>query len=248
MLSIIIPARNAAAEIASTLDAYITFVTANFGTDFEIIVVPNDCSDDTVGIAEAYCKKHDMLKSKVIVDSIGKGGAVLEGFKISNGNIVSFVDADGSTSPEELLKLVRQIGDSQVVIGSRWLPESRILIKQPLIRRLASRGFNLLVRQLFGLPLRDTQCGAKVFTRQALDAVVGELSTTRFAFDVELLHKLKRKGYNIVEVPTVWENKPRSTLNLWGAIPEMFWAIMKVRLMDSPFRRFISRPRPVEKG
>jgi len=241
MLSIIIPARNAAAELANTLDAYIAFFTANMGHDYEIVVVPNDCSDNTAEIVERYCRQHAMLKGKVVNESIGKGGAVIEGFKVSSGDIVSFVDADGATSPEELFKLVQSAGEHQVVIGSRWLPDSRMLVKQSWVRRVVSRGFNLLVRIVFRLPFKDTQCGAKVFTRQALGDVVDELSTTKFAFDVELLYKLKKRGYNIVEIPTIWENKPKSTLSLWGAIPEMFWAIMKVRLMDSPFRGFIRR-------
>lgn len=136
---------------------------------------------------------------------------------------------------------MRQIGEYQVVIGSRWLPGSRILVKQSLMRRLVSRGFNLLVRIIFRLPFKDTQCGAKVFARQALSDVVGELETTNFAFDVELLYKLKKKGYNILELPTLWENKPRSTLNLWAAVPEMFVALVKVRLLESPLRKLISK-------
>jgi glycosyltransferase involved in cell wall biosynthesis len=240
MLSIIIPARNAAAEIAKTLDEYIAFFTSKYGQDFEIIVVPNNCSDNTADVVKAYCDRYLVLKSKVIEESIGKGGAVIEGFGLAKGDIVSFVDADGATGPEELFKLVRQVSEyQQVVIGSRWLAGSRTLIKQSLIRRLVSRGFNLIIRLLFRLPFKDTQCGAKVFTRRALADVVRELETTKFAFDVELLYRLKKRGYKILEVPIVWENKRRSTLNLLEAIPEMFLAVVKVRLLESPFRRFV---------
>lgn len=242
MLSIIIPARNAAAEITKTLDEYIVFFTSKYGQDFEIVVVPNNCSDNTADVVKAYCDRYPMLKSKVINESIGKGGAVIEGFGLAKGDVVSFVDADGATGPEELFKLVRQVSEhQQVVIGSRWIAGSRILIKQSLMRRVVSRGFNLLVRLLFRLPFKDTQCGVKVFTQQALADVVRELETTKFAFDVELLYKLKKKGYSILEVPTVWGNKPRSTLNLWTAVPEMFIALVKVRLLDSPFKRLISK-------
>ena len=241
MLSIIIPARNAAKEITRTLDDYIAFFTAHCGQDFEIVIVPNNCSDNTADVVKTYCDRYPVLKSKVFIESIGKGGAVIEGFKLASGEVISFVDADRATGPEELFKLVRQVGEYQVVIGSRWLPGSHILVKQSLMRRLVSRGFNLLVRVLFSLPFKDTQCGAKVFTRQALDGVVEELETTNFAFDVELLYKLKRKGYNILELPTLWENKPRSTLNLWTAVPEMFIALVKVRLLDSPLKRLISK-------
>lgn len=235
-LSIIIPARDAEREIAKTLEDYVAYFGEVYGQDFEIVVVPNDCSDNTVSIVEGYCKRYPVIRSKVYEGSIGKGGAVIEGFKLAQGDIVSFVDADGATGPAELFKLVQALDRHQVVIGSRWMPGSQVLVKQGLARRMASRGFNLLVRSIFGLPFRDTQCGAKVFDKRAIDEVMGELETAQFAFDVELLHKLKRKGYSITEVPIVWENRPQSTLNLQWVIPEMFCAMLKLRLLDSPLR------------
>ena len=235
-LSIIIPARDAAREIAKTLEDYIAYFSEVYGQDFEIIVVPNDCSDNTVTIIEGYCNDYPFVRSQVYEGSIGKGGAVIEGFKRAQGEILSFVDADGATGPAELYKLVQALGGHQAVIGSRWMPGSRVLVKQGLARRIASRGFNHLVRWLFGLPFRDTQCGAKVFTKKALDEVLGELETAKFAFDVELLYKLQKRGYSIIEVPIVWENRPQSTLNLQWVIPEMFFAMLKIRLQDSPLR------------
>ena len=132
--------------------------------------------------------------------------------------------------------LFRSPAEHQAVIGSRWMPGSQVLVKQGFARRAASRGFNMLVRLLFGLHFKDTQCGAKVFAKRALDEVLGELETAHFAFDVELLHELKKRGYSIMEVPIVWENRPQSTLNLQWVVPEMFFAMLKVRLQDSPLR------------
>jgi len=243
MLSIIIPARDAEREIAKTLEDYIAYFGEVYGPDFEIIVVPNDCSDNTVPIVDGYCSKYPVVRSQVCDGSIGKGGAVIEGFKLAQGDIVSFVDADGATGPAELFKLVQALGEHRVVIGSRWMPGSQVLVEQGLVRRVASRGFNLLVRLLFALPFRDTQCGAKVFDKRALDEVLDELETAKFAFDVELLYKLKKRGYGITEVPIVWENRPQSTLNLQWVIPEMFCAMLKVRLLDSPLRLVLKKRR-----
>lgn len=244
LLSIVIPARNAEQDISRTLDDYITHFSQSYSGDFEIIVVPNECSDSTVEIVEEYLERYSFIRSKVFQESIGKGGAVIEGFKLAQGDILSFVDADGATGPAELLKLVESLGEYQVVIGSRWLPESQVLIRQPFARRAASRGFNLLVQLLFGLHHRDTQCGAKVFSTKALDDVLSELETSKFAFDVELLYKLKKRGYSIKEVPITWENKPQSTLNLQMVIPEMLFAMLKVRLLDSPLKWMLLRRNP----
>jgi glycosyltransferase involved in cell wall biosynthesis len=235
-LSIIIPARDAEREIAKTLEDYVAYFREVYSQDFEILVVPNDCSDNTVSIVEEYCNRYPVIRSQVYEGSIGKGGAVIEGFKLAQGDILSFVDADGATGPAELFKLVQALGEHQAVIGSRWMPGSKVLVKQGFARRVASRGFNLLVRLFFGLPFRDTQCGAKVFAKRAIDEVMGELETAKFAFDVELLYRLKKRGYSITEVPIVWENRPQSTLNLQWVIPEMFFAMLKVRMLDSPLR------------
>jgi len=243
MLSIIIPARDAEREIAKTLEDYIAYFNEVYGQDFEIIVVPNDCSDNTVPIVDGYCSKYPVVRSQVCDGSIGKGGAVIEGFKLAQGDIVSFVDADGATGPAELFKLVQALGEHRVVIGSRWMPGSQVLVKQGFARRVASRGFNLLVRLLFALPFRDTQCGAKVFDKRALDEVLDELETAKFAFDAELLYKLKKRGYSITEVPIVWENRPQSTLNLQWVILEMLFAMLKVRLLDSPLRLVLKKRR-----
>ena len=80
-------------------------------------------------------------------------------------------------------------------IGSRWVDGSKLTVRQGLLRRLESRGFNLLIRVLFGLSYNDTQCGAKVFKRAAVDAVLPAMVSRGFEFDVELLWRLKRAGY-----------------------------------------------------
>jgi glycosyltransferase involved in cell wall biosynthesis len=139
-LSIIIPARDAEREIAKTLEDYVAYFREVYSQDFEILVVPNDCSDNTVSIVEEYCNRYPVIRSQVYEGSIGKGGAVIEGFKLAQGDILSFVDADGATGPAELFKLVQALGEHQAVIGSRWMPGSKVLVKQGFARRIPSAG------------------------------------------------------------------------------------------------------------
>ena len=98
-----------------------------------------------------------------------------------------------------------------------------------MLRRMASRAFNMIVRVVFGLHFRDTQCGAKVFKREAVADVLGELGAKGFEFDVELLWRLKRKGYEVVEFPISWKHSEGSTFSLWHA-PRMLLSLAKVRL------------------
>ena len=99
-----------------------------------------------------------------------KGGGF--GQFVASGPLVGFMDADNSTKVSELVRLSRRIGDHDGVIGSRHLPGQVLQRKQPLFRRIQSRIFNGLIRLLFGLPFYDTQCGAKIFKKEALDAVL----------------------------------------------------------------------------
>lgn len=241
MISIVVPVHDGELVIAHTLERYSSYFNQVSAHDFEIIVVPNACSDQTPQITLDCCRSLPGIVAMVLEDRIGKGGAIREGLKLATGDIVCFVDADGATSPEELFKLIQRLGQADGVIGSRWLPNSIVQRKQPLSRRIASRGFNLLVRLLFRIPYRDTQCGAKVFTRKAVDDILGKLEMNGFAFDVALLYQLRRAGYGVNEVPTVWQDTGISTLNLWKEIPRMFLAIAKLRLIHSPLKNIVAK-------
>ena len=239
MLTVIIPAYNAERIIRATLDDYLLYFSRQYDHYFEIVVVTNGCSDRTPDIVAEYCSRFPNVRQKTFDGKIGKGGAVIEGFKVAKGDIVGFVDADNATRPPDLHKLVREIGESDGAIGSRWLPASNVVVEQPLSRRVASRGFNLLVRLFFGLPFADTQCGAKVLKKQVVDDVVHELRTPGFAFDVDLLHRVRRKGYRVREVPITWQDSERSTLDLKATAPTMFMALLRLRLLNSPAKAVI---------
>ena len=106
--------------------------------------------------------------------------------------------------------------------------------KQKLSRRIASRAFNILVKFLFSLKVNDTQCGAKIFKKEPLKEVLPSLGITKWAFDVDLLYQLKRRGKKILEIPTEWHDKKGSNLKLGKTVPEMFLGIVRLRLLYSP--------------
>ncbi|MFC1893869.1 glycosyltransferase, partial [Chloroflexota bacterium] len=152
---------------------------------------------------------------------------------IAKGEVVSFIDADGATRAEELCKLVQELKKGvDGVIGSRWLPHSTILANQTFMRKLASRGLNLIVRLFFRLPFKDTQCGAKAFKKSAIDGVIKELHTTSFAFDIELLSHLKKRGYTVKEVPITWRDRGGSTLRMKTEIPKMALALLRLKILQ----------------
>ena len=139
------------------------------------------------------------------------------------------MDADNSTGYTEMLRLISCIDDHAGVIGSRHMPGSTIEIHQPLMRRLQSRTFNLIIRLLFGLQYYDTQCGAKVFRKDAIDKILPHLCARGFEFDVELLWQLRRSRLQVIEVPVIWNDAGDSRLQTSDAF-SMFFTLLRLRL------------------
>lgn len=235
-LSIVVPAHNEEQRIGRMLGAYLPFFTERYGRDVEFLVVINGTTDGTENVVAEYASRFPVVKTIVEPGRIGKGGALMLGFRAAAGDRVGFVDADGSTPPEAFQALVDGLGDADAIIASRWCRGARVSPRQPLDRRLASRVFNLLTRLFFGLRLTDTQCGAKLMTRAALGAILPKLGITQWAFDVDLLLQLRRGGYRIREIPTVWCDVEGSKLQVRRASPEMLLALTRLRLIYSPFR------------
>lgn len=192
-------------------------------------MVCNGCTDDTPNIIRGLCSKYLQIKALCFEEKLGKGGAIIEGFKAAEGDEVGFVDADESVEPDDVRMMFDALSNADGVIASRRLKDSRILVKQSLKRRVASKVFNILIRMMFDLDFRDTQCGAKVFKKEAIRNILDSLTTKGFEFDVELLWKLKNEGYEVIEFPVTWKHSEGSTFSLSNA-PKMFLSLLKVRL------------------
>ena len=192
----------------------------------EIIVVDNGSADATGILVHRIRDPRVRLLS--FPQKLGKGGAILQGFRAAQGDVIGFSDADQAVAPADFQRLIWHTWHADGVISSRRVTGSRIAVRQPFSRRFFSRGFNLLVNLLFSLHLKDTQCGAKVLRREALLPVLPLVHTTGFAFDIGLLWQLKQKGYSIVEVPVSWRHESGGSFRL-TAMPEMLIALLKIR-------------------
>jgi len=220
--SLVIPAYNEEKRIACIFENLRCF-------DGEIIVVC-DGSDRTADIIETIARDQPALGIRCLRFSnrLGKGGGVIAGLAAARAPLVGYVDADGSTSIEEMIRLFGHLASYDVVIGSRWVPGSAPSVRQGWVRRLESRGFNTIIRLLFGLTFHDTQCGAKVFKKTAVDAVLPHLIAQGFEFDVELIWRLEQAGCRIEEVPIVWQNKGDSRVRK-GDMLRMLAGLLRVR-------------------
>ncbi len=229
------PAYNEEKRIGPTLERYSAFFDEHY-PDYEIFVILNGCKDNTLEIVKDYANKFDNIRFKNYKEAIGKGGAIIEGFKLVEGDFIGFVDADCATPPKAFFELVKNIGGNQGIIASRWLDGSKIGQKQPFLRRFFSRGFNLFVKLNFFFHYTDTQCGAKLFTKRAVKKIYPYLGLTRWAFDIDILYHMKRNKFRVIEYPTEWNDQEGSKLNAKKAIPNMFLSVVRLRLLYSPFK------------
>ena len=221
--SLVIPAYNEEKRIVSFFDTITGF-------DGELIIVC-DGTDTTAEVMEQIARERTDLCIRCLRfgSRLGKGGGVIAGLMAAQSPLVGYVDADGSTSLKEVSRLFSYLDKYDGVFGSRWVPGSKLQVRQGFLRQLESRGFNLFIRLLFGLNYQDTQCGAKVFKKSAIDVVLPIMVSRGFEFDVELLWRLAGAGYIIGEFPIEWQNKGDSRVKKRDMI-RMLIGLVTVRL------------------
>lgn len=244
-ISIVIPAYNEEKRIGNTLQEYARYF--NKYTDalhVELLVVLNGCRDNTQGVVDGVRAKYPKINC-ITTQQAGKGIAIREGFahilSQQENDYIGFVDADMATKPEYFHDLIKNIGEHDGIIASRYMPGARVYPSRPFIKLWGRRLiFDNLVYLLFGLKFRDTQCGAKLFKRTSLESIVDNMSVKQWAFDVELLYLHKKNGLSIKEHPTVWHDQTDSKLRILSSGIGMLSSVIKLRMRHSPLRRFMS--------
>lgn len=225
-LSIIIPAYNEEARLPATLRRLEQIDSPH---SIEIIVVCDGCTDNTSEIAHQWTER---LPLKVIAypENKGKGYAVQRGVLSASGQIIAFMDADGSTPPAELLRLASPIvsGNADIVVGSRRV-EGAIVKRQPLGRHLLGKLFSVITRSVLSLPYRDTQCGFKLFRRRCGVELFTELCCKGFEFDLEILYRAHKKKIAIMEVGVPWEDRAGSKVAPIRDGLKMINAMLRIR-------------------
>lgn len=197
--SLIIPVYKQEKTIKRDIQAVIETLSQRTG-DFEIIPVIDGELDNS--FAEAKKIKDKRVRVVGYKTNHGKGYAVRFGFSNATGDIIGFMDAGGDLKPSSLPLMLEQFvfSHADVVIGSKRHPDSKV--EYPLIRKILSFGYQKFTKLLFGLDVRDTQVGMKIYSRKLLEDVLPRLLVKQFAFDIEILAVAYRLGYRrIYEAP-----------------------------------------------
>lgn len=217
-LSLVIPAFNEETRLPASLEALAVFLSGRPEPLSVEVIVVDDGSTDRTAARAAETGRRLGLDFRVLTHerNRGKGAAVRSGALAAEGHRILVSDADFSTPIGEWEKLAAT--GAPVAIGSRAVDESLVKEQQPFYRVALGKLFNRLVRLLAVPGIHDTQCGFKLFSRDAARAIFSRTTVDRFAWDVEALLLARKLGYAIAEVPVLWFNSPDSRVTFLAGV------------------------------
>lgn len=224
--SVVVPAYNEEKRISPFLKS----ILEEAPSSTEIIVVC-DGNDGTADIVRTFGNR---VKLVTFSQRQGKGGAIIEGFKIARGDVVGFVDADGAIPAYEVFRLASLTDqDNPCVVGSRWVKGSVIENPEPFLNVIAGRVFHYMTFFILRLRCKDTQCGVKFFHKNLLKVLVKRVQVRSRMVDVALLYHTELLGVRIDEVGIHWSHKDGTRLPILKVIPFMFATLVGLKFVHS---------------
>src|SRR5271165_51906 len=227
--SFILPAYNESERLTTSIPKVLEYVHIR-NLQAEIIVVNDGSTDSTAEVVRGFAADNPMIVLLENPGNCGKGYSVRHGMLHAKGAVALFSDADLSSPITEADKLFAALADgADIAIGSRWLKRELQTERQPVLRQLYGRLFNLGLSIVLGLDYRDTQCGFKAFTRQAIQVVFTRQRVERWGFDPELQYLARKYKLQTVEVPVEWAHDHRSKINPLRDGLQMGIDVLKIR-------------------
>lgn len=214
-ITAILPVYNDEANIEKNIREAIVDFALMLDYDIEIIVVDDGSTDKTLEILN----KIKDINVLTYPRNVGKGCAFFSGCKFAQGDYILLLDSDLQVSPTELpvFLSVMKLYKADAVIGNKRHRYSKT--HYPLIRSIVSKVYNFMIRKMFNVDLRDTQCGFKLFKKEAINKVIDKIRSKRFAFDIELLVALRENSFRVADAPVFMKEQRNSgsvnLRNIW---------------------------------
>lgn len=212
LVSIVTPFYNPGPAFESAIREILEVLEGS-GVGYELIAVSDGSTDASPNILAGLGVS--AVKDVYHLRRHGKGAALRTGLMLGKGDYLGFIDADGDIDPNALASFISilQAYHPDIILGSKRHPMSQVTY--PPLRRAYSALYQLLIRALFDLSVRDTQTGIKLAKREVIERALPLMVEKRFAFDLELFVVARRLGYkNFFEAPVVIRERFSSTVNL----------------------------------
>jgi len=230
-LSLVFPAYNEENRLSPALEKAVNYFSS-LDIKYEIIIVNDGSKDKTLDLIKNEIKKYsnvEYIKNKPEIIGVsyekngGKGFAVKTGMHYARGKYILMLDSDGATDIRDYQTLFEKIKDEEycVTIGSRKIITEKA--ERVWYRNIMGVINNFIIRGCIGIEgIKDTQCGFKLFTRNAARDIFRNTHLVRWAFDVDMLFISQCLGIKIIEVPVNWKEIPGSKLVLLPATISFF--------------------------
>jgi dolichol-phosphate mannosyltransferase len=197
--------------------------------DVHILIADDNSPDGTGEVADGLAAKDNSVQVLHRTKKSGLGAAYLEAFQWAKTNgfdVVVEMDADGSHSPADLVKILAALTESDVVLGSRWVKGGRV-VNWPKSREFLSRGGNLYTRLWLGIPLKDATGGFRAYRMTALAKIdVSKVESQGYCFQVDMAWRAARSGLRIIEVPITFVEREIGESKMNQAIvKEALWRV-----------------------
>jgi len=222
-ISVILPVYNEQKRIKQSLERLISYFKGT-GWDYQLIFVDDRSTDNTSLILDEYRQKEENIEILIPPIHLGKGGSIVYAaltLASTTKEYVAYMDSDLAADPSELERLLEYIDDYDMVIGSRILRGKLGPIRRPMHRSFFSRFYSKLFRTLFRIPIRDPQCGLKLFKREVISSLFGDITTMGFAFDTDMIVTAFSQGLTVKEVPVNWTDGKNSKISIVEEISAM---------------------------
>lgn len=228
-LSLIIPAYNEGKVLKQNLLKIVSFLKVK-KYSWEIVVVDDGSRDNTHGISRSLSSMG--IKAYKLIVNQGKGGALKEGFDKATGENLIFMDADLSVPLTNIDLFLSQLRNYDVVIGSRRVKGSKIVVHQPFIRENMGKVFTKLTQCVTSTNLADYTCGFKGFKKNAGKKIFTHSLIKRWSYDAEIMFLANKYGYKIDQIPVEWFNRADSRVRLGDAVFTSLFDLIKIRVND----------------
>ena len=198
-ISLVIPVYNEEDNIKKVVADGLSMLS-QLARDFEIIIVESGSTDNTAAVVDQMAKENERVRIIHQGAKLGLGSALKEGFGTARYEYIFYIDGDNPYRMSEFIRGFPLLQQADVVCGYR------VNRQDPPIRAFYSKAFNLLMRTLFGVKVRDVQIGFKMMRKSIFDRV--KLTTDSMFIDAELLIKAQKAGYRITELGVEYLGKP----------------------------------------
>ncbi|EKD46250.1 MAG: hypothetical protein ACD_68C00071G0001 [uncultured bacterium] len=221
-LSVIIPAYNEERRIIPTLRSVVDYLSKQ-SYHSEIIIISDGSSDQTLRVVDNFINEENWDKNRLLIEIFeyapnqGKGQAVKTGMLKAKGEWRLFMDADNSTTINQIENFWPSTKEHQILIGSRALKDASIQKGQAWYRRLIGKSGNLLIRMFLIPKIHDTQCGFKLFSAPSAQELFSLQRMKGWSFDFEILAIASKKGFSIKEIPVFWQDSAETKLKAFSA-------------------------------